>query len=244
MGDKKESLTEKLRSSIQASIDQSQLEHKRELFRRRLDLARAGLVKYDQHRITEAVRSFLTYLHILETIKKVPEGGLTPSCFDLKQDSQELLLISGIYWDLSKVFDRTTSPENIKDFRVYLQKFIIFSKGMPFQTLASETLRKYIRNEKPVHKAEFKEAYKAIGGSNCFVATSLVDHLDLEDFHQLRRFRDGALSRSSVGRFSIKLYQLGGPYAARALDHAPELCRILVAAVVKKIVKKITRFAA
>ena len=221
-GTRKEALTRSLRDSIQASLDHAEAEHRRELFRRRLDLARQGLQSYRQKQIGEAVRQFLTYIKILENWKKVGDGQLNPACFDVKVDAPELLLISGVYWDLAKLFDRSNSPENHRDCLHYLNQFVNFSRGMPFEALSSESLRKYLRSEKPVHKAAFKAAYAKMGGTKCFVVTSLLDHVEAETLFALQDYRDEVLARTFTGRAFTRFYYTVGPFSARMLNRCPE----------------------
>src|SRR5262245_10903887 len=141
------------RRRIQKQIEDAERDQQRRLFRQRIDIANAGVRAYQNKRFQEAVLNFTQYLRVLENYKNVPEGGLNPSCFDLKGDAAELLLISGIYWDLAKLYDRTTTPGRFKEFMVFLEKYVLFSKGMPFEALCAETMRKYIYVEKPVHLA-------------------------------------------------------------------------------------------
>jgi hypothetical protein len=141
-------------------------------------------------------------------------------------DVAELLLISGVYWDLAKLFDRTKSPQRQADFKHYLEKYILFSKGQPFQHVCLETLRKYIANDKPVHTAEFKHAYKIMGGSSyCFVATSLADVCDERTLGRLRHFRDARLKRHAAGRGFVAWYYRSGPAMAAWADRQPRWLR-------------------
>jgi len=224
-GSKLDQMKEGMRSKIQESIDRAYAEHKHELFKRRIDLARQGVRNFELKRMVEAVKAFETYLTILHDWKGAPEGGLNPSYFDIKKDLPEMLLISGIYWDLAKLFDRTRNKE--REFRHYIEKFIVFTKGMPYQPVASETLRKYIRNDKPVHKDVFKSAYRTLTGSNCFIATSLVDVCDDGTIHALRDYRDSVLLRSLPGCLAVVVYQKVSPPIAWALDRMPEIVRAL-----------------
>ncbi|OFZ73303.1 MAG: hypothetical protein A3K03_10730 [Bdellovibrionales bacterium RIFOXYD1_FULL_44_7] len=215
-----------LRTRIQESIDHAHAEHKRELFQRRIDLARRGVRDYSLKRMADAVKAFEMYLRILEEWKGVPEGGLHPGVFDLKKETPELILISGVYWDLAKLYDRTKSRD--KEFRHYLQKYVLFIKGMPYQALGTETLRKYIGNEKPVHREEFKNAYKTITGSNCFVATALLDVTDEKTIVRLRYFRDIVLAKSAAGRTFTEYYEKYGPYLALLTDKLPASVRKII----------------
>lgn len=225
MSEHRESRRDRLRSRIQESIEKAEEERKQELFRRRVELARSGVRAYQSRKITEAVTAFHTYLKILEDWKGVPEGGLGPTHFDRKKDLPELLLITGIYWDLAKLYDRTTSPAKNREFKHYLEKFVLFSRGMPYQSVSAETLRKYVGHERPVHREEFRNAHKALGGSDCFVVTALSDVTDRDTLPLLREFRDGVLLKSSIGREFVSWYYRNGPRLARATDRLPEPMR-------------------
>lgn len=216
----------KIRENIQAQMDQREEEHRRELFRKRIDLAKGGLAAYEQRKISDAVQNFRTYIKILEEYKKVPDGGLQPSLFSMKEDLPELLLISGVYWDLAKIYDRTQSEAKLNEFRHYLNKFVIFSRGMPYQPLCAETLRKYIAHEKPVHKTDFRAAHKRLATGKCFVATALVDVCEPETLPRLRGFRDRVLMRSIGGRAFVRWYYRNGPLLAEWTDRrAPAVRR-------------------
>jgi hypothetical protein len=214
------------RRNAELQMEYNEKMHRLAMLRRRIELAQSGVRSFEQKKITEAVKNFHSYIRILEDWKSVPEGGLKPALFDITKDVPELLLISGVYWDLTKLYDRTKSPDKQREFHHYLEKYVLFSRGMPFQHVCLETMRKYISNEKPVHKAEFKNAYKLLGGgSTCFVATSLIDVCDERTLPRLRRFRDERLSRSAGGRAFIAWYYRNGPGLAATADRAPEWVR-------------------
>ena len=202
-------------------------QHRIAMLRRRINLAQSGVHAYKNKRIPEAARCFHAYLHILEDWKGVPEGGLLPSHFDMSTDITELLLISGVYWDLAKIYDRTRSKAKQREFSHCLEKYILFSKDMPFQHVCLETMRKYISNDKPVHKDAFKQAYTIMGGKPdpCFVATSLVDVCRPETVGLLREFRDQRLSRTRLGRAFTRWYYRNGPKLANWADHQPDWLR-------------------
>lgn len=217
--------SQRIKQRIQDSIDAAHEERRRELLRRRIELARTGIRNYQARRIADAATAFHTYLKILEDWKRVPEGGLHPGLFERPKDLAELLLISGVYWDLAKMYDRTRTKNKQKEFKHYLEKFILFSRGMPFQPLCAETMRKYISNEKPVHRDDFKNAYKLIGTKPCFVATSLADVSDSETVPRLRAFRDEVLSRSGAGRSFVAWYYRNGEAIAARVDRLPDPVR-------------------
>ncbi len=213
------------RRLVQAAMEKAHEERRQEMFRRRLDLARLGVRNYQQKRPGEAARAFHAYLQILEEWKGVPSGGLAPGLFDLKNDLPELVLITGVYWDLVKLYDRTITEGKQVEFRHYLEKFVLFSKGMQYEALSAETLRKYVSNEKPLHKEDFKNAYKMLTGSSCFVATALMDVCDERTVPRLRTWRDEYLVHRAWGRKFIAWYGVNGPRIAAASERWPDWMR-------------------
>lgn len=226
-----------VRQRIQESLEQARQSKKRELFRQRVVLARDGLSKYESHRFVEAASAFQTYIRVLEEWHGVEHGDLTPANFDLKEDSAELLLLSGIYWDLAKLFDRTDTDQKLKDFKHYMNKFVIFSKGMPFQAVSAETLRKYISTGKTVHTEEFKAAYKTLADSRCFIATELMEHTQEETLMILRDYRDRVLLKQRMGKIGVRIYYRIGPFLAQLLRFLPISIREKIANILDRIAK-------
>lgn len=225
MGKNQEEKSQALRDSIQASADRAEQERQREMFKRRLDLAKKGIELYHNKKAAEAARAFMSYIHVLEMWKKAPAGKLTPGHFDLKAEIHEILLISGVYWDLSKIFDRSRGKENEAQLRNFLNQYYIFSKGMSFAPLSGETLRRYIKSDAIVHKSEFKRIYKQLTGHNCFVVTSLSDQIEAETLDRMRVYRDETLARRGYGRALIWIYYRTGPLMAFLLDRSPSKVR-------------------
>lgn len=221
----KDNLSKRLRDRIEASMERAEMERKKELFRRRVELARSGIVSYEQGKIKEAVKSFLTYLGILEEWKKVGPGQLTPAHFDLEKDIHEILLISGVYWDLAKIYDRSKNDAKVKDMHLYLNKFVTFSKGLSFQPVCAETMRRYIAAGKPVHRDTFIATYKEISKGKCFIATALLPDLNFNSYLILRRVRDETLLPTRLGTFFVKIYYSVGPSIAFILNRSPQKVR-------------------
>jgi hypothetical protein len=160
--------------------------------------------------------------------KKCGRDGLTLDLFDKDKDLYEIVLLSGIYWDIAKLYDKAKRLDQKKELALALQKYVTFSKGMPFQPLSGEALRRYLGSGKCKHRVEFKAAYTALTGEKCFVATSLLDVTDPMTIVRLRNFRDGTLRKSSVGRFLVAVYYRNSPRLVRTLDRAPESFRRLL----------------
>lgn len=191
----------------------------------RLEYARAGISAYHKRRLGDAARAFKSYINALEELNGVSEGGLKPSHFDTKLEQPELLMLSGVYWDLVKLYDRTRTEERKRDFIHYLQKYVEFSKGMPYQHLCAEALRKYIVSQKPKHREEFKAAYRALSLYKCFVASSLVDVTNELTLPRLRYFRDQVLAKFRWGRKFINWYYKNGPSLGERAELLPNWIR-------------------
>ena len=228
------------RARIQAQLEIEEQKRKKESFQKRLELAREGVRKYQRGEIGEAVRHFRLYLQILEDWKDVPEDGLGPEHLNVTLDSAELLLVSGVYWDLAKIYDKAKGQEDF--FRKYLRKYVQFSKGMPYQTVSAETLRKFIHYDQPYHVDDFKLAYQNLAGSKrCFVASALVGETRYETLSELKRFRDETLLRSVFGRaFVWNYYTWVGPLGAKLLWKSPRRLRRLCAGFLDWFATKVT----
>jgi hypothetical protein len=219
------------RKQIQEKMELQEQARRIELQRRRIEIAQKGVTHFNENHILEAVAAFRTYLAIVEDIKNSPKGGLNPSHFDRKTEMAEMVLITGVYWDLVKLYDRTTSREAFIEFQNYLGRYVTFAKGMPYQTMCSESLRKYMRSKGARHKTEFKAAYKQLANSKCFIATELEDLTALETLPSLRVFRDSFLKQHRAGRNFVAWYYRNGPVLAALSTRLPQSARRVLAVV-------------
>ncbi len=226
---KKSDTFERTRSKIEAQIERQQEIKKREQFSRRIDIARTGLKEYEKRKYGDAAKSFHLYLKVLEEWKDVGSEGLMPAHFDAKKDAAELVLIVGVYWDLAKLYDRTQSERKQDEFKKCLNKYVIFAKNTPMEGICAESLRKYISNEKPLHKKDFQEAYKRLGGKDCFVASELTGYVSSGTVENLRFFRDEKLLPSKAGRVFVRSYYSVGPWIARLVGVFPSKLKFKLA---------------
>jgi hypothetical protein len=227
--DKRTFMSSRMRAKIEREMAQAEAERLRENLRKRLEVARMGVDSLVKESFGEATKSFLTYIRLLEISKKVEPRRLHPSLFDAKKDLPELVLLTGIYWDLARTFDRMKSSRGKRDHVHYLDQFVMFSKSASYKPLCAETLRKYLAADKPLHRSDFKAAYKQLGGNTCFIASSLLDLTDPDAVRLLCRFRDEQLMRHRVGRWLVCRYEEHAPRVARMLDVAPPAIRRLAA---------------
>lgn len=223
-------MSSRMRAKIEREMAQQEAERKRENLRKRLDVARMGVDSLVKESFGEATKSFLTYLRLLEMSKKVEPKRLHPSLFDPKQELPELVLVTGIYWDLARTFDRMKSNKRQQEHVHYLEQFVAFAKSASYKPLCAETIRKYLAADKAVHRSDFRNAYKQLGGNTCFIVSSLLDLTDINTLPELSRFRDQKLLQHPWGRWVVRKYEASAPRVAAELDSSPEWVRRGVAA--------------
>lgn len=140
-------------------------------FKRRLTPLRRAHEQSQKGNVPKAVEHYLTYIGILGRYNNVPVDNLSPNHFDMEKDQAELLLLSQVYWDLAKAYDR--NPRLKPEAEKYLAQFVKFTIGFKYQYLNSELLRKYIKKRQSYNIEGFKRAYKEIRVSSkkCYIAT-------------------------------------------------------------------------
>ncbi len=213
-------LSIRARRRVKAQMEKYEKERLLALFNRRMSLARDGALKFKEGKMKEALSSYYQYLDILEKTKEVKSGGLEPRLFDQKKDIAELLLLTGVFWDLAKILDRVRTSDKEK-LSLYLDRFVLFSKGMPYQHVSSELVRKYLVNGIPRHRKEFKNAHVRLGGSKCFVVTAVEDLCLPTTLPKLREFRDRRLLAHVAGKTLVWVYYQVGPWLARRVLDLP-----------------------
>ncbi len=219
----------RMREKIEKQLQREEQQRQQEARVQRLEIARQGISALSRDEPGEATKYFLVYLKALERAKKVESGRLTPSVFDAKTEMAEMVLLTGVYWDLARIYDRTRGKENVQKLQFYLNQYVYFAKDATYKALCAETLRKFLVAEKALHRGEFKAAYKRLGGTTCFIASSLMDLSGPETMPRLRRFRDHFLLRNSWGRRMVHFYESVSPALAAKLDAAPHPVRWLLA---------------
>ena len=213
-------LSIRARKKVKAELEKAERDRLLFLFQKRMDLARKGALLFREGKVKEAVQNYYSYLEILEKTKNVPKGTLEPKHFDSKKDIAELLLLSGVFWDLVKLHDRAQKKDTER-LKYYMSRFVMFSKGMPFQNISAELVRKYLVGDLPRNRKEFKDAHVQLGGGKCFIATAVEDYCEVETLPILRVFRDEVLLKHFAGRAFVKVYYQVGPPCARAVLRTP-----------------------
>lgn len=143
-------------------------------FSQRITIAKQGRELFLNKDYTGAAKKYNEYLTVLAQAQDANDiYQLSPAKFDQKKDLTEMLLISQIYWELSRIYEMP--PKLQKAFDQCIKQFVRFTVNQPYQVLNSEVLRKHIRKNK--HKSRqigaLQKAYAQIQvqSKKCFIAT-------------------------------------------------------------------------
>lgn len=212
----------KVRKSIQDAVDRQHEQRQRESWRKRVAIAKRGMQLYEQNKYIEALRVFNEYISIVERHNGVSPGALHPDLFDEKKGAIEILLITGIYWDLAKIYDHVKGKEI--EMRLCLEKYVAFSIRRRHLLLASEAMRRHIRSGRCVHKDDFRNAHNELRAqlSRCFIAGALFGPASPQ-VAALCAFRDRTLLASRAGRLFVEVYYRLSPPVACLLLRMPPL---------------------
>lgn len=228
-GKSKHSIIGRARREIENQMRQAANDRKKELMKRRIDYVNKAVAAQVNKKPADAVFNYRAYITVVEELKGASPGGLTPTLFDKNKEMGDLLMLAGVYWDLTRLYDRTDSAEKREEFVGYLEKFLLFTKGFTWQPLCAESLRRYIMSGRTKHPRDFKNAYKLIGKGGCYIVTALSDLTAPDTLEVLRAYRDDVLAKSAAGRTLIWIYYRIGPMLADLTYVLPESLRKLLA---------------
>jgi hypothetical protein len=176
----------------------------------RLGYLRKGQESYQAKEVSKAVQYYATYLKSLAEYFETTESKLDPKSFDPINDKAELLLISQVYWDLSKAYDR--SPGLQSECIRCLSQFVKFTIGFRHQHVNALLLKKYLRQNKAVNQTAFSASLSKIvvDSKKCYIATFALGENSLVT-NDLRLFKKNVLNKSTSGRFFIEKYYYFSP---------------------------------
>lgn len=227
-------LSSRTRKKVKAQMEKADRERKAKLFSKRMEYARAGALAFKTGKFKDSIQYYFGYIEILEKLKEVGRDELQPKHFDSKKEVAELLLLTGVFWDLAKIHD-AGGKKAFDRLRFYLDRFVMFSRGTPFQRVSAELIRKFLVNGSPRNRKEFKNAHLQLGGGKCFLATSVEEYLPEKTLPRLRRFRDRRLLKSVQGRVFVRTYYWVGPSLAKIMIRLPEPIRKAFAKLVQNL---------
>lgn len=175
--------------------------------------------------MAKAVERYRFYLSSLSTYYNVTPEKLSPKLFDQKKDLSELLLISHVYWDLAKAYDRAPSLQ--KEFRHCLDQFVLFTQGYKYQHVNARLLKRFVRKKIPHHPQAFKDTLERIqvDSKGCFVASFAYGE-DHPTTQTLREFKS-MIVPFRAGLFFVDFYYTTCPYALAFFKKHPRLYRFI-----------------
>lgn len=166
--------------------------------------------------IPKAVEKYTHYLGILATYYRTEEARLSPKLFDQDKNLTEMLLISNVYWDLAKSYDR--SPRLQGECVRCLQQFVSFSLGYKYQHVNAQMLKKFLRSKKAHNKKAFQQALDRLNVESkaCYIATHAFPNNEYLVLTTLRKFK-----------VDIYRYKLGKLFVQNYYHYSPKFLALL-----------------
>jgi hypothetical protein len=117
------------------------------------------------------MKHYNAYLKVLADVHDCDPFQLKPESFNPTTELSEMLMISQVYWELTKIYDKT--PKLQDDFAKALNQFVVFTINHPYQVVNAEILRKHLRGNLSPNMPILKAAYDKIfiESSKCYIAT-------------------------------------------------------------------------
>lgn len=191
------------------------------LWRNRVGLIKQAKQHLAQKNFTDAAIAFEKYLRVLEIVYDMKPGGLTPDLFKGSAKSQELTVITSVYWDLMRVYDTSS---NYADRQMKAaEKLAEFARYTPIYGHIMRKAESQTRSAK--NGDAFRKFLKLSNAKRprCFIATSAFDSYNDETVLALCAFRDQRLKRSRLGRKLVYAYYRLSPAFASKLDRFESL---------------------
>lgn len=203
-------------------------------YSRRLQVLKKAQEFSQNDNVVEAIKYYLEYLDILASYHDTSEGKLSPNLFDDKQELAEIFLISHVYWDLAKAYDRSLRLH--KESARCLQQFVKFTINFKFQYINSELIKKFLKKKMAHHPKNFEKAYHDIkvNSKQCFLATYCFES---EHFvvTALRNFKMKKLNHSRWGTLFIAYYYGISPKLINFCQRHPIPSKWIVIAVLRPL---------
>ena len=188
------------------------LKHK---YENRITIAKFGKEALDVGDYGSALKRFMEYLSILGEVKGVRDiYSIKIQHFDSKREITELLMISHIYFEMSRMYDAV--PKFADDSRKCLEQFVHFSVNQPYQVINSEMIRKYLKKSNFKNPETFRHAYHQIyvQSKKCYVVTFCLgdEHRVTNEYRELK----DVMLRYRTGQELVRIYY---NYSSLAVTH-------------------------
>jgi len=196
-------------------------------YKNRLKFVKEAHIYAARNDFSNAIGSYQSYLEALALFYNTPQDKLVPSIFKRgAEDVPEQMLLSLVYWEMGKIFDR--NPKMAPRLIFAMEQFIKFSLGHKYQYLNAESLRKYLSKGACIHKKVFEDTYKRlqVNSKKCFIATYTLgdNHPDLFTFY---KFRDIILNYK-LGEYWVETYYKYSPRFVFFIETHPLLNTIIL----------------
>lgn len=174
------------------------------VYRERLKILKKAQEYSQADEIPKAVELYGQYLNALALFFKTDEQKLSPKLFDQEKDLAELFLISHVYWDLAKAYDRSPNL-HLESIRC-LDQFVNFTIGFRYQYANARTIKAFIRKRSAHNPSAFKQAYERIQveSKGCFISSELYGqtHPVTESLREFKFWSQDSI----IGLSFIKFY--------------------------------------
>lgn len=223
-------------SSDKKSLEDSRMrEAIKRLYQTRLQLLKKAQEYSQQDDIARAVKHYSEYLNVLAQYFEIDENNLSPDLFDHQKDLAELLLISHVYWDLAKAYDR--SPRLQGESARCLNQFVKFSVGFKFQYINAQMLKKYIKKKVAYNSLAFEDAYKKVNleSKGCFIS-SLCFGIDDPITNNFRSIKP-KIRKFYLGEAFVRSYYSFSPSLIYHLSKYPGVEKFTIRYIFRPILK-------
>ena len=202
-------------------------------YRDRLSMLKQAREYYQQDNIALAVKHYLIYLNSLAKFHNTTEEKLRPKHFDLAKDVPELLMISQVYWDLAKAYDR--NPRLHNESTRCLDQFVTFTIGFKYQYINYQMLSKFVKKNQAYNQKSFKDALEKIrvNSKACYIATMCYGE-DHQYTTILRKFKL-ILNKYQYGQDFIDFYYSYSPKIVRFLEKRKYLNLFLASIIIRPL---------
>lgn len=192
-------------------------QHRLQLWKSRVSLVKNGRQLMGQKMYSEAAVAYEKYIKILEIVFAVEKGqSLTPENFKDSARTEELTIVTSVYWDLLRIYD--TSDKYGERQQIAARQLALFVKFTPIFPDIIKRAESFVKQAK--HPGVIKNFLKLASNERprCFIATSAFESPLAIEVQILRIFRDQYLKKFKTGRLFIKKYYRFSPTIAEFLD--------------------------
>lgn len=203
--------------SVLIAQEKAKEQHRLQLWKSRVSLVKNGRQLMNKKMYSEAAVSYEKYLKILEIVFNVEKGSnLTPDHFKESARTEELTVVTSVYWDLLRIYDTSDKyGERQMIAGKQLSLFVRFTPIFPDIIKRAESFVKQAKNP-GVFKSFLKNASNE--RPRCFIATAAFEGPFHSEVQILRYYRDHKLKHFAIGRFFIRKYYKYSPPIAEFLD--------------------------